>query len=101
MGYKGKHARDVGLAGAPDGDILNYAKNKKSLLITKDLDFGTLVVNSKIPTYGIVILRLPFTFNAAQINSALKTFLKAVKIRNLNNSITIVELGRYRIRRLV
>lgn len=94
------HVTDIGLGGASDAEILSYATKKSGIVVTKDKDFGTLVVFSKLPAYGIVILRLPFSFKADQINIALKNFLKTVDLKKLHKSITIVELGRYRIRKL-
>ncbi|MHB1830425.1 MAG: DUF5615 family PIN-like protein [Candidatus Micrarchaeaceae archaeon] len=100
LGHKGIRASDVGLGAAEDEEVLAYAKKTKCILISKDLDFGALIVNANKPTYGVIILRLPFTFTAIRIKSALKVFLKTVKIGNLKNAVTIVELGRYRIRKI-
>jgi hypothetical protein len=41
-----------------------------------------------------------FFLDANMINSVLKVFLKTVTISKLQNAITVVELGRYRIRKL-
>ena len=100
LGQKGIHAADIGLGGAADEEILAYAKKARSILITKDLDFGNLIVLSKKSTNGIIILRLPYTFTASQINSALRTFLKAAVLSRLRNAITVVELGRYKVRKI-
>lgn len=34
------HARDIGMAGATDGKIIEYATKNKAILVTKDLDFA-------------------------------------------------------------
>lgn len=94
------HVTDLGLGGASDAEILSYATKRSDIVVTKDKDFGTLVVFSKLPAYGIVILRLPFSFRADQINTSLRSFLKTVELKKLQKSITILELGRYRIRKL-
>jgi predicted nuclease of predicted toxin-antitoxin system len=94
------HVTDVGLSGASDTEILYYAVKRRSIIITKDLDFGTLTVFSKLPTYGVVILRLPFSFRAEEINATLKNFLETVDIKKLHKSITVLELGKYRIRKI-
>jgi predicted nuclease of predicted toxin-antitoxin system len=100
LNLKAVHVTDIGLGGASDEEILSYATKGKGIVITKDLGFGSLIVVSKLPAYGIVILRLPFSFRADQIKSALKNFLKTVEIKKLHKSITIVELGKYRIRKI-
>ena len=94
------HARDAGLQSATDEQIMAHAMRSKSILITKDLDFGKLAVSSKMSTYGIVILRLPFSYTASQIMGVLKTFLLSVDKKKLGNSLTVVEVGRYRIRKI-
>ncbi|MDE1865087.1 MAG: hypothetical protein KGH94_00390 [Candidatus Micrarchaeota archaeon] len=68
--------------------------------MTKDLDFGALVVASRLPAYGVIILRLPFSFNSGQIRGVLENFLKTADLKKLPKSITVVELGRYRIRKI-
>jgi len=47
----------------------------------------------------LIVLRLPFYFIADQINNILEEFLSSVNLNELENAVTIVELGRYRIRR--
>jgi len=47
----------------------------------------------------LVVLKLPFYFTAKQINNALKEFLSSLDVKKLENAVTIVELGRYRMRR--
>lgn len=92
------HARDVRLERATDQEILEHAMKNKSILVTKDLDFA----NEKIfPSHnGIVFFRLPSTFKASQFIGVLSEFFKTVTLDNLNDAITIVNLGRYRIRKL-
>jgi hypothetical protein len=49
---------------------------------------------------GAIILRLPYAFTANEINKRLEEFLKTVKEEELKETITIVELSRYRRRNL-
>jgi len=67
--------------------------------VTRDLDFGNILIYPLKSHRGIIILRLPFYFTANQINSILKEFLSSVNIKELEGAVTIVELGRYRIRK--
>ena len=48
--------RDRG-PGMPDDDVLALAFAEHRLLVTRDLDFGELVVRAGRPTAGVVILR--------------------------------------------
>jgi predicted nuclease of predicted toxin-antitoxin system len=100
QGYgKVSHARDVGLAGATDKEIIEYASKNKTILVTKDLDFANILLYPINSHFGVIVLRLPFYFIADQINNILEEFLSSVNLNELENAVTIVELGRYRIRR--
>lgn len=93
------HARDIGLGNADDKKILGYTIKSKSILVTKDLEFGYLLNSQPKLECGIVILRLPSSFNASQFAKVLMEFLTSVNIQDLEKSLTIVKLGRYRIRK--
>lgn len=93
------HARDIGLGNADDKKILEYTIKNKSILVTKDLEFGYLMTSQTKPHYGIVILRLPPSFNAPQFANILMDFLMSIDIKDLEQSLAIVKLGRYRIRK--
>ncbi len=94
------HARDIGLGQATDKKILEYAIRSKSILVTKDLEFGYFITSQTKPHCGIVILRLPSSFNAFQFANVLMEFLMSINIKDLEQSLAIVKLGRYRIRKL-
>ena len=93
------HARDIGMTGATDKEIIQYALKNKAILVTKDLDFGNTLLYPIESHFGVIILRAPFYFTAKQINNVLREFLSSVNIEELKDAVTIVELGRYRIRR--
>ena len=94
-----QHARNIGMANAPDNKIIEYAKKHKRILVTKDLGFGN-ILNYPIKSHcGVIILRLPFYYTAKQINNALSRFLKYIKEKDIKNAITILEISRYRTRR--
>lgn len=97
---KAVHARDVGLSQASDEKILDYAAKNGLILITKDLDFANKIKFPTAPRTGLVILRLPPFFHATEFAEVLRDFLNSVSEKELTNSVTIVKLGRYRIRKL-
>ncbi len=100
LSHEAVHVSDIGLGTAHDEEILEYSAKKKMILVTRDLDFGTLAVYLRIKTYGIVILRLPFLYTAKEINSSINLFLSTVNAKRLRKAVAIVEPGRYRIRKL-
>jgi len=99
LGYKVIDVRDIGLGAAPDQKIIEYASSHDYIILTRDLDFGDIIRYPLEKHHGVVILRLPHIFTANEINIALSRFLKSVKGEDIINSVVIVELGRYRVRR--
>lgn len=98
LSFKVQHAKDVGLGKAPDKEIMNYAVKNRCVLITKDLEFGNTKIFPTKYQQGLIILRLPFYFISAKIVEVLKEFLSSINIADLEKALTIVKLGRYRIR---
>mgnify|MGYP001593457626 FL=1 len=100
FGFKVDHVKNIGMHGARDKQIAEYAKKQKAVLITKDLEFGNLLIYPSGSHYGLLILKLPYTFSADQIAKTLSDFLTKIDTKDLANSITVLEIGRYRIRHL-
>ena len=94
-----EHVTDVGLRGAPDETIAQYAQKNKSILVTKDLDFGNLMVYPIGSHYGVLILRLPHYFTKEQSAKMVDDFLDKNPSDILVGAITIIEAGRFRMRR--
>ncbi len=94
------HARDVGLSRATDKEIIDYAIMNKLVLITKDLEFANRKVFSLEDSQGIILLRLPFFFKVEQVKKVLKDFLTSIKLKDIEKSLIIIKLGRYRIRKI-
>jgi predicted nuclease of predicted toxin-antitoxin system len=93
------HARDVGLARATDREVIEHASEHKAILVTKDLEFANVLLYPLNSHSGVIVLRLPFYFTAKQINNVLREFLSSLDVKELENAVIIVELGRYRMRR--
>jgi len=99
-GFVVEHVRNVGLRGALDKEIALYAKNKKYILVTKDLEFGSPLLYPPGSHYSLMILRLPYNCKKEQVLKIITNLLNSVNRTNLLGYITVVELGRYRIRKL-
>lgn len=99
FGCDALHVMEAGLSQAPDKDIIEFAVKNKRILVTKDIEFGNVLFYPLSTHHGVIILRLPFYFTAAKIKDVLKKFLAAAKPDEIENSITIIELGRYRTRK--
>ena len=100
LGHKAEHVCNVGLRGAPDIVIAKHAKKQQFILVTKDIEFGSLLLYPKGSHHAAVIVRLPPFYNKNQLTKAITAFFKTTKENEIVNAITILQVGRYRIRKL-
>lgn len=98
LGLAAVHVREVGLMSASDQAIFNYAQKGKQIIITRDLDFANAVRFKPGENYGIIVMRISYLMTAFQINKILKNFIDKVNLNKLKKSLTILEMGRYRLR---
>jgi predicted nuclease of predicted toxin-antitoxin system len=56
-GVKAVSVVEIGLSGASDRQILEYAKARGYVVVTHDRDFGSLAIRAGEPFSGIVYLR--------------------------------------------
>ncbi len=98
LGIDAEHSSNVGLRGSSDKQIAEYSKRQKAILITKDLEFGSLIFYSKDAHQGVLVVRLPNYFRSDKIIEHLTTFLTQFKYSDLMSKVTVLELGRYRMR---
>ncbi len=100
FGFEVEHAKTSGLRGATDKEIAKYALKHKAILVTKDLEFGSLLLYPPGSHYGLIVIRVPFNFKTDQIKRVVKNFISRTDADDLINTITIVEVGKYRSRKL-
>jgi len=98
LGYDVVDAREVSLGRAKDSLIFGYAQKEGRIIVTRDKGFGNLLEYPLGSHEGIIVLRLPSTYTAIQINKVLEAFMRDVAAQRLERKLAIVEVGRYRIR---
>lgn len=98
IGFEVEDVRDIGIRAAKDREIIEYALKNKRIIVTRDTDFGEVLRYPKHP--GAIIVRLPYAFTAKEINKRLAEFFRYVREEDIRETITIVELSRYRRRRI-
>lgn len=96
-GQNAVHARDK-LAHASDEEIFEYANKNQHIIVTRDLGFADDFIKKK--GFGLLLIRLPYYFTVNKINRVFDEFLNEVDTKELVNSITVLELGRYRTKKL-
>lgn len=97
-GHASIHAGDV-LKFATDREIFDYANKNRLIIITKDLGFAEMFMETK--GFGLILIRLPYYFTASKIAKAFEQFLKNVGAEELEGAITVLELGRYRTKKFI
>ena len=100
LGFETDHVITLNMRGASDERIAGFARENKAVLVTKDIEFGSLLLYPPGSHHGLLILRLPKNYNTDQILLALETFLKKTDPALLVNTVTILEVGKYRTRKL-
>jgi len=95
--HKAVHVRNV-LGSAEDDEIFEYAQKNSYVIVTRDLGFAEIFLKNK--GFGLILMRLPYYFTVDKINKVFDEFLKEVNVKKMINSIVVVELGRYRTKKL-
>lgn len=57
LGYDARSVREVALKGKSDEEILRWLRERGSILITSDLDFGEFFYWRNFGDFGVIILR--------------------------------------------
>ena len=76
-----------------DAEVLAWELREKRLIVHHDLDFGELIFRDNLPTYGVILVRIPDVqreFRMARI----KTLLEKYDETELSGMITRVTLKR-------
>jgi predicted nuclease of predicted toxin-antitoxin system len=97
-GFECFDVRDIGLKGAGDDVIYDWAQKEDCIILTGDLGFSNTLRFSIGTHKGIVIVRFPNEMSTGTINKLLENMI--VSIRNdLSGNLTIIEPNKIRIRR--
>jgi len=99
-GHNAEHVRDIGMGTAADEAIRAYAYRTRRIVISRDLDWSDVRSYEIGEHPGFVVIRVPPTFRADQIAEIFRSFLQSIALEELPGALTIIEPGRFRIRRL-
>ena len=98
-GHEAIHVKDVNLATATDSTIMAQAVDEERIVITADLDFGTLLAQSGNDAPGVILFR-GGNYSEAEMRDLVARVLQTVKPDVLKHSIAVVDKRRIRITRL-
>lgn len=99
LGHEVVHAIDLGMARAPDEEIVNHAKVAGLSILTEDLDYGAILAVTGEMEPGVIILRVG-NWTREQVESRLRRVLEELPEESFRNSFATVDRYRVRLRRL-
>jgi len=98
-GHDAVHVRELGLQRATDREVADRAGAEGRVLLTFDLDFGSVLALNVVDRPSVVIFRLSDE-RAESVNRRLETVLAEQGKALEAGSLVLVEDARYRVRRL-
>ena len=97
-GFEAQDVRELGLGGKSDDDVIEYARSNSRALITRDMDFSSILRFPLGTHAGIIVLRFPMTFTPAMLFEAVRSALSAVSDRDILGNVVILQPDRIRFR---
>jgi predicted nuclease of predicted toxin-antitoxin system len=99
QGHDAVHASTIGLARAPDTEIIAHAREEDQVVITADLDYPRLLALSTANRPAIILFR-GGDWSESQAIERLRATLAAIDENDLSSSLVVVEHVRIRRRGL-
>lgn len=99
IGFDAVHAYNIGLAKSSDKTILDYAISHNHILLTSDLDFCNIVAVEGIIAPGLIVMRIENPTVEAMMSN-IDNLLKNIGIKELKETIAIIEPHRIRKRKM-
>ena len=91
--------RDIGMAGASDGDIAAYAQQNRLALVTRDFDFADIRNYPPAQYAGLLVLELPDDAVATFVLRVMESFVSQKElVEALSGRLAILEPARVRLR---
>jgi len=96
LGYDIVTVQDLGLVEADDSIVIHHAVTMGRILLTRDMDFSSIILYPPARHLGVVVLKMtPQTMSA--VHAVLSRALSDVS--DLRQVLLIVDRNRYRLRR--
>jgi predicted nuclease of predicted toxin-antitoxin system len=97
-GFSATDVRDVGLRGAHDETVFNFAQEEQAVFITGDTGFGNILHYPLGSHMGIVVVHFPNEVPTHNIIKQVRDVLMPLSADDLRGNLFIIEPGRVRIR---
>jgi predicted nuclease of predicted toxin-antitoxin system len=99
VGHESRHALDIGLGMATDAEILVAAHLEDEVVITHDLDYGTLLAFSGAAKPSVIIFRMQ-NVGGSEMFDLLQQHWESIDAALSDGALVIIEPRNLRIRRL-
>jgi len=98
LGHNVIDVRDILPPASPDSDIALLALTENRIIITRDQDFGNILLYPPEKYPGIIVLKVR-ALKSSEINKLIKLFLTTNPVDIIAHSLIVLEPNRFRIRR--
>ena len=99
QGHDAIHAAAIGLARAPDTDVIARARNEERIVVTADLDYPRLLALSTADRPAVILFR-GGDWSEGETVERVQTVLAIVPESELASSLVVIERARIRRRML-
>ncbi len=99
LGYDAIHLFEVSQITATDSEIIEMGKKQNRIILTMDLDFGTILAHTGASIPGVIIFRIRYA-TVDRVNFYLKKLLGTFTEGKIKNSVIVIEETRIRHRPL-
>lgn len=99
MGHEAVRVSELGMARSKDREIFDHAEKNDMIILSADLDFGTILANTHSRKPSVIIFRLRDP-SPEHVNSLLSSNLSGIEEELMKGAIVIVEDANIRIREL-
>ncbi len=98
-GWTASHWQNLGPATAADMDLLQWAREHETIILTQDLDFAQLLHQTHTDGPSVILLRVRDEFDAVQQNRICQAITLAASALQAG-AILVIDDRRVRLRRL-
>lgn len=99
QGHDAVHAAAIGLARAPDTEIIAHAKREDRIIVTADLDYPRLLALSAADSPAVILFR-GGDWSESQTIERLSTAMRLIPEHELPKTLVVIEKSRIRRRAL-
>ena len=96
-GHSATHWSSIGDPKALDPDIMDWARNNNHIILTHDLDFGTILAQTHATGPSVVLIRGDDTF-PTRMGSSVVSALQQCEPELQSGALVVIDVARRRVR---